>query len=139
VEELCSTHNEIARWFRELQHFGFIARTTAGYLGVNGKGKAPHWRLTELSYMTDSPTRDFARWDGTPFRDQKTDPRTKTESRAGNRAHPMLENQHTSVPENQHTFGDKRAGNPAHIEGARCAGNPAHTKFTTRMRSSGSH
>jgi len=41
----------------------------AGYLGLDGKGKAPHWRLTEYGYMKDMPTRDFLRWDGTKFRD----------------------------------------------------------------------
>ena len=43
-----------------------------GYLGVDGKGKAPHWRLTELSYLGQPATRDFERWDGIKFVDQKT-------------------------------------------------------------------
>jgi hypothetical protein len=34
VKELRSHHNEIARWFRELQHYGFIVMTDPGYLGV---------------------------------------------------------------------------------------------------------
>src|SRR5262249_43331941 len=33
-QELRSHHNEIARWFRELQHYGFIVMTTPGMLGV---------------------------------------------------------------------------------------------------------
>src|SRR4051812_30028083 len=45
--EINSHHNEVARWFRELQHYGFIVCTSRGSLGVDGKGKAPHWRLTE--------------------------------------------------------------------------------------------
>jgi hypothetical protein len=45
--------------------------TEPGCLGLNGKGKAPHWRFTELSYMTDPPTRDFQHWDGTVFQYQK--------------------------------------------------------------------
>jgi len=40
--------DSISRWFRELQHYGFIVMTDPGGLGVNGKGRAPHWRLTEL-------------------------------------------------------------------------------------------
>jgi hypothetical protein len=67
--EIGSSFNEIARWFRELQHFGFIVQTRGGSLGVDGKGKAPHWRLTECGYMRDDPTRDFMKWDGTPFKD----------------------------------------------------------------------
>jgi hypothetical protein len=66
-KELRSHHNQIARWFRELQHFGFIVKTVPGFLGVEGKGQAPRWRLTELGYMRDPPTRDFTRWRGEPF------------------------------------------------------------------------
>jgi len=29
-------------------------------------------RLTELGYMTDQPTRDFLKWDGTLFHEQKS-------------------------------------------------------------------
>jgi len=70
-KELKSHHNEIARWFRELQHYGFIVLHTAGYLGADGHGQAPRWRLTELGYMRDAPTRDFTRWGGQPFKDTK--------------------------------------------------------------------
>jgi hypothetical protein len=69
--ELGSHHNQIARWFRELQHYGFIVLAKPGFLGVEGKGQAPRWRLTELGCMKELPTRDFERWDGTPFVDQK--------------------------------------------------------------------
>ena len=70
-KEVGSHHNEIARWFRELRHYGFIEMKEPGYLGVEGKGKAPHWRLTELSYLGQPATRDFERWDGIKFVDQK--------------------------------------------------------------------
>jgi hypothetical protein len=40
--------DSISRWFRELQHYGFIVQTEAGCLGLDDKGRAPHWRLTEL-------------------------------------------------------------------------------------------
>ena len=55
-----------------MQHYGFIVMTEAGCLGLNGRGKAPHWRLTELGYMTDPPTRDFLKWDGTLFQGQRS-------------------------------------------------------------------
>src|SRR3974390_110522 len=61
AKELNSHHNEIARWFRELQHYGFIVMTTPGYLGLEGKGKGPTWRLTELGYMKELPTRNLMR------------------------------------------------------------------------------
>jgi hypothetical protein len=78
---LHSHHEQIGRWFRELQHFGFIRMTEPGSLGVEGKGKAPHWRLTELGYKRDLPTRDFEKWNGAPFVD------SKTESRGGKPPH----------------------------------------------------
>jgi len=115
--EMGTHHNQVARWFRELQHFGFIVQTSAGALGVDGKGKAPHWRLTELDYMTDLATRDFDRWNGEPFKDRKT------ESRAGKSARGVPESQHTNVPESQHTNGNK------------CAGKSAHTAATGVMES----
>jgi hypothetical protein len=94
AKELGSHHNEIARWFRELQHFGFIVMTSPGSLGVEGKGKAPHWRLTELGYLGAFPTRDYDHWDGTKFTDRKT------KSRAPIPARGVRENQHGSVLEN---------------------------------------
>jgi hypothetical protein len=64
AKELGLNKETIARGFHELQHYGFAVMTSAGCLGVDGRGKAPHWRLTEIGYMTDPPTRDFLRWDG---------------------------------------------------------------------------
>ena len=67
AEELGSTTDQIGRWFQENQHYGFLVQTRPGGLGVYGKGKAPCWRLTEVGYMNDPPTRDFERWNGTLF------------------------------------------------------------------------
>ena len=50
--ELHSHRDQIARWFRELNHYGFIVLTSAGHLGVRGHGRAPRWQLTELPYNT---------------------------------------------------------------------------------------
>jgi hypothetical protein len=42
--------------------------TRGAHLGVEGKGKASHWRLTEVSWFESKeerfPTRDYERWDG---------------------------------------------------------------------------
>ena len=108
AHDIGSHHNEIARWFRELLHYGFIVQTTPGYLGVNGRGKAPRWRLTELGHMRDPPTREFRRWNGTAFKDQKA------KSRAGNSARGVQGKQHTSVPENRPANGNNVRG-MAHI------------------------
>jgi hypothetical protein len=71
AEEIGSDVHQVRHWFRELQHYGFIIRTAPGYLGVNGKGQAPRWRLTELGFMVEPPTRDFTRWNGSQFSRQK--------------------------------------------------------------------
>jgi hypothetical protein len=107
-EEIRSHHNEIARWYRELQHYGFIVLTVPGVLGVEGKGQAPRWRLTELGYMRDPPTRDFERWDGKRF---------KAKPRAPFPARGVRENQHNSVRHFQHAESADRAGKPAQRNG----------------------
>jgi hypothetical protein len=126
AKEIGSHHNEIARWFRELEFYGFIVKTRGGGLGLDGHGKAPHWRLTELGYVNDPrPTKDFERWDGEKFKDRKT------ESRAPIPARTVPEMAHTHVPEMAHTPERKCAGNGAHITEGYRAGNGAHTKYTT--------
>jgi hypothetical protein len=77
AKEIGSHRDQVGRWLRELEHYGFIVKTSPGCLGVDGRGKAPHWRLTELGYMRDPPTRDFDMWDGTPFKDRETESRPR--------------------------------------------------------------
>jgi hypothetical protein len=108
AEEIGSHRDEVGRWYRELQHYGFIVLQTAGVLGVEGRGQAPRWRLTELGYMRDPPTRDFLRWNGKRFK--------KTESRPGNGGHPVPEIRDTPVPE----MGDTKT--------AKCPGNGGQRK-----------
>jgi hypothetical protein len=75
AKELDSDRKQIRRWFNELVHYGFIVQERPGYLGIEGKGKAPRYRLTECDTFAPKgslasiiqATRDFDRWDGTPF------------------------------------------------------------------------
>jgi hypothetical protein len=76
----CGCRDSISRWYRELQHYGFIVMTEAGCLGLDGKGKAPHWRLTEAEWPGGRngntwmlPTKDYLKWDGTKFQDNRGD------------------------------------------------------------------
>jgi hypothetical protein len=92
AKEIATSPNQIGRWFRELQHYGWIIMMQPGSLGVEGKGRAPRWRLTELGYMNEPPTRDYARWQGDLFVDQK--PRSKKQN-------PDTENRITSDTENR--------------------------------------
>jgi hypothetical protein len=89
----------VLRWFRELEHYGFIVMTTGGCLGVDGDGIAPHWRITECPTFDAkgnqiAPTRDFERWDRELF----TDPQ-KTKSR--------IPRGHTPCPKGSHTDNQK--------------------------------
>jgi hypothetical protein len=68
AKEIGRDTNQITRWFRELKHYGFIVQTKPGFLGLDGAGRAPHWRLTECGYMKEHPTQDYLHWDGTPFK-----------------------------------------------------------------------
>jgi hypothetical protein len=72
AEETGLDKTRIARSLRELAHYGFIVATKAHCLGVEGRGVATHWRLTELGYMHDPPTKDFLKWNGEMFHEQKS-------------------------------------------------------------------
>lgn len=106
LEELGATNREsIRRWFRELEHFGFIIKTAEHHLGVEGKGKAAQWRLTELEApLADpkEPTCDYKKWDGTPFngnqawygrgqKPKKQNPGRETTSRVDAKQRPILD------------------------------------------------
>src|SRR5215467_13575493 len=82
AEQTGFNEKTVARSLRELQHYGFIVMTKAGCLGVEGKGVAPHWRLTELGYMHEPPTRDFLKWDGEMFHEQKSPAYYKRQKRS---------------------------------------------------------
>lgn len=126
AKELRSHHNQIARWLRELQHFGFIVMMKPGFLGVEGKGQAPRWRLTELGYMNEPPTRDFTRWDGTPFVD-------KIKPRARKKARGVQECRHTNVQESRPEALESVPESP-HKDGAtHREGIPAQIYNTTRV------
>jgi hypothetical protein len=66
-----SSRPNVMRWFRELQHYGFIVEISPAHHGVNGHGRAPHYRLTEAWHLGKVPTRDFLSWDGIPFTEKR--------------------------------------------------------------------
>jgi len=106
-DELRATSRKIGEWFRELEHYGFIVLDRRGCLGVDGEGKSPLWRLTELGTtsrtsadgLPEAPTRDFLKWDGVLFerrretRDRNFLKRKKQNpaSHVGSDAHPTSE------------------------------------------------
>jgi hypothetical protein len=89
--------NHIANWFRELEHYGFIVMTSAAALGVDGKGKAPHWRITDAptrngNGQLDPATKEFLRWDGVLF-----EPRVAPSRRWNTRKKTTLQNQNPGL------------------------------------------
>jgi hypothetical protein len=93
IKELGSGFEEITNWFRELEYYGFIVKTAHGHLNFDGSGMATCWRLTEVGFMRDMPTRDFLRWNGIKFKRyvrQSRQPK-KTESRSANAEQPATE------------------------------------------------
>ena len=67
-----------ARYANGLPSYSITAlsgSTATGALGADGKGKLPHWRLTEKGQtgkanpqgLFEPPPNDFLKWDGTPF------------------------------------------------------------------------
>jgi hypothetical protein len=66
----------------EVIHYGFVVVTTPGCLGIDGKGKAPHLRLTELD--TDEPaTKDYLDWNGEIYVDPRKSEKRKSKNGAG--------------------------------------------------------
>ena len=62
--ELGVHRNTVFRRFADLEHYGFVRKTSEGCLGVDGYGIAPHYRFTDLAYGTHPATRDYEKWDG---------------------------------------------------------------------------
>jgi hypothetical protein len=68
AEAIGGNKDTIARRFAELEHYGFLRKTTEGFLGVDGRGIAPHYRFTDLAHGTHPATRDYEKWDGSTFK-----------------------------------------------------------------------
>ncbi len=62
ANELGASSTSTERWFQDLIKHGFIVPTAGGFLGAEGKGTATYWRLTELGFNGEQPTRDYKDW-----------------------------------------------------------------------------
>jgi hypothetical protein len=71
AKELGSNKDRVTRWYRELEWYGFIRKVSAGCLGVEGVGKAAHWRLTDDHFNGQPATRDYLKWDDERYHEQK--------------------------------------------------------------------
>jgi hypothetical protein len=134
AEETGLNKDTVARGFRELAYYGFIVMTVPGCLGVEGRGKAPHWRLTELGYMADPPTRDFIRWDGVIFHEQKSLKhclkKKQNPVRSDRTVCPAKPDISVSDPTGQ--SGSNLSGQAGHTDGSACPANPDISRLATR-------
>jgi hypothetical protein len=103
AKELNCDKKSVPRWLRELQHYGFIVMVRGSSLGVDGLGRAPHFRLTDRYYAGAPPTYDFQNWTGEIFDPQKHfpvplmgTPRTADGDISKNRAKPKKGNKCTA-------------------------------------------
>ena len=137
MEEMgCGHRDSISRWFRELEFYGFIAKTAEGCLGVDGMGKAPQWRLTEADGpggrngdTWSLPTKDYLKWDGTLFEDERGEvkrKRLRTETRPGKRGLGGLESEARPGPESEATSLGNWPANAGHIRRGRWPANAGH-------------
>jgi hypothetical protein len=67
VYGLGSYNEAVGVWFKELEHYGFTVMVQGAHLGLSGKGKSAHYRLTDRWHAGKPPTRDFDNWDGVLF------------------------------------------------------------------------
>lgn len=134
AEETGLNKDTVARSFRELSYYGFIVMTNPGCLGVEGRGKAPHWRLTEIGYMTDPPTRDFLRWDGVIFHEQKTPKHYLRKKQNPVRSRRTVCPVPSDIPVSGRTRQSDAnlSGRTGHTDGQACPAEPDISRLTTQ-------
>ena len=57
----------VVRWYAENEHYGFLRKTSEGFLGSDGHGIAAKYRFTDVAHGTHPATRDYEKWDGELF------------------------------------------------------------------------
>jgi hypothetical protein len=67
AKRLRANKDSVCIWFKQLEHYGFIAKVRDAHLAGLGEGESAHYRLTDRYYHGKPPTRDFEKWDGEVF------------------------------------------------------------------------
>ena len=62
ADETGISKGAVEKALRDLQEHGFIVQMQGGYLGPEGKGQGTLWRLTEVGYLDERPTKDYRNW-----------------------------------------------------------------------------
>jgi hypothetical protein len=99
AEAMGFNRKTVSRAYAENEHFGFLSKTSPGFLGSDGYGIAAKYRFTDLAHGTHPPTRDFEKWDGKLYFEPSHCPaQKKTESRPAPRATPARPAGHKEGP-----------------------------------------
>lgn len=97
----------VAKYFKELEHRGFIVVTKGHCLGHEGVGRAAHYRLTEEPYKSKPATKEFMDWrkpkKQKPSRKNRHDMAEKTN--IPSRKNQLLGNQMSENPSSSELFG----------------------------------
>lgn len=75
ADNLGCTRKSIESWFKQLIEKGFIRRAQNGSLGIDGKGRATSWILTEIGFRGQRPTKEYKTWNEVINEPEKTKPR----------------------------------------------------------------
>ena len=103
ARELGASRSSTEIWFRDLTEHGFIVSTSGGFLGSDGKGTATSWRLTEIGYMGEQPTKDYKDWPSVKNRipsQKMVHPVPKKGTGVPKNGTVFAQNRHISVPKN---------------------------------------
>ena len=78
----------IASRYAENEHYGFLRKTSPGFLGADGRGIAAKYRFTDLAHGTHPPARDFEKWERSLFKTPPKKPGWKKQSPVPQRGTP---------------------------------------------------
>jgi hypothetical protein len=123
AKQLNADKDCITKWLRELEHYGFIVKVSGPFLGLDGEGKAAHYRLTDRWYAGKEPTYNFQYWTGEIFEPKKHNPVRKNRT-------PRPEKPDIGIAVKKARNGNKRPEKPDIGVTAECPEKPDVTSFT---------
>ena len=92
-----SNRELIRRWYRELQHYGFIVMSEPWVASVSGaraklrSGARPELQRPHIGRLKGKPTLDYKKWDGTPVQRQPNLARPRKNPRGNEKRIPDCE------------------------------------------------
>jgi hypothetical protein len=90
AEAIGISKDTVYRKYCENEHFGFLRRTSEGFLGCDGYGIAAHYCFTDLPHGTHPPTRGYEKWSGAPFVYRRRRPARRKQKPVSSRRTPRI-------------------------------------------------